>query len=338
MRNHVLIVEDDEMVQAFVALHLENEGYIVSKAATGGEGLDILAGEEIDLVLLDLNLPDGDGLSIAQKIRETSSVPIIILTARKGQDDKLMGLGLGADEYLTKPIDPKELFLRVRNLLDRDGKIPGSFETTAPVSSEENTKKSVLAATATHNNATGGGDVAAPSKGGPYGLILMLMVLGILGGASVWWIFGQDQDAAVPPNARGDLPLETYNKDSQRLPEVEPDHPLAAKSYSWVLKSKCGKLPYVSWWKAKTLPDIVGYVNQRYAGNWKSYINDWTSRLIDLQDSYSRGKGVRTPEGEVLSGLALKGQIDKTQKRLNVIICLSREAAEYSHRKNVPTR
>lgn len=81
MNNHVLIVEDDEMVQKFVALHLQNEGYRTSTAITGAEALSILGQETIDLILLDLNLPDGDGLSIAQKVRETSSVPIIILTA-----------------------------------------------------------------------------------------------------------------------------------------------------------------------------------------------------------------------------------------------------------------
>ena len=130
----------------------------------------------------------------------------------------------------------------------------------------------------------------------------------------------------------------TLKQDPQRLPEVEPDTPLAATSFSWVLKSKCEKVPYVSWWRAKTRADIVGYVNRRHAGNWKPYIKDWTARLIDLQDSYSRRKGVRTPEGEALTGQSLKGHIDKTQKRLNVMLCLSREAAEYSRKKNLPRR
>jgi len=339
MARHVLIIEDDEMVQAFVALHLENEGYVVSKASTGGDGLNTLAGEEIDLVLLDLNLPDGDGLSIAQKIREKSSIPIIILTARKGQDDKLMGLGLGADEYLTKPIEPEELFLRVRNLLDRTVATAGGSPPEAPnrILSEDGAKR-VASATKTQANKIDDRDAAAQSKGGRYGLILTLLVLILAGGGSVWWFLGQEREATKLSRATGDSSIIIRDKGTQRLREVEPDQPLASMSYSWVLKSKCDKLPYVSWWKVKTHADIVGYVNQRYAGNWKPYLNDWTTRLIDLQDSYSRGKGVRTPEGEVLSGHALKGQIEKTRKRLDVILCLSREAAEFSHRKNVPKR
>jgi len=119
IRPDILIVEDDEMVQAFLALHLENEGYGVRSARNGAEMLSALSEGTPDLIILDLKLPDSDGLSLAQQVRQHSSVPIIVATARKGHDDRMMALGLGADDYLTKPFDPKELILRIRNLLNR---------------------------------------------------------------------------------------------------------------------------------------------------------------------------------------------------------------------------
>jgi CheY-like chemotaxis protein len=119
MTAHILIVEDDEMVQGFLNLHLEKEGYRTTAVATGAEMMAALEEGGFDLILLDLGLPDGDGLSLARQVREGSSIPIVVSTARQGTDDRLMALGLGADDYLTKPYDPRELALRVRNVLGR---------------------------------------------------------------------------------------------------------------------------------------------------------------------------------------------------------------------------
>ncbi len=116
---NILVVEDDEMVQVFLDCHLENEGYKVQPAANGAEMFLALADCRPDLILLDINLPDGDGLGFIGQIREQSNVPIIIATARKGREDRLKALRLGADDYLTKPFDPRELILRVRNILNR---------------------------------------------------------------------------------------------------------------------------------------------------------------------------------------------------------------------------
>ena len=121
VKQRVLIVEDDEMVQSLLAAYLEDEGFAVSCALTGGEMWAVLNRETVHLILLDLTLPDEDGLVLARQVRARSTVPIIVLTARRGQDDRLAALDIGADDYMTKPFDPRELILRIRNLLGRSG-------------------------------------------------------------------------------------------------------------------------------------------------------------------------------------------------------------------------
>lgn len=116
---HLLIVEDDELVQSLLAAYMQNEGFKVSIASTGKEMLACIDSETIDLVLLDLGLPDEDGLVLARQVRARSSLPIIVVTARKDQKNRLAALEIGADDYLTKPFDPEELSLRVRNILGR---------------------------------------------------------------------------------------------------------------------------------------------------------------------------------------------------------------------------
>lgn len=106
-------------MQQLLAAYLQNEGFKVSLAASGEEMLAILDTEPIQLILLDLGLPDEDGLTLARQIRARSTLPIIVLTARKHHDDRLAALEIGADDYVTKPCDPQELALRARNLLSR---------------------------------------------------------------------------------------------------------------------------------------------------------------------------------------------------------------------------
>jgi DNA-binding response OmpR family regulator len=119
LNSRILIVEDDELVQALLGAYLEKESFKVSLAVTGKEMLSILAKEAIDLILLDLSLPDEDGLTLARQVRARATTPIIVLTARQGREDRLIALEVGADDYMTKPFDPEELILRIRNVLDR---------------------------------------------------------------------------------------------------------------------------------------------------------------------------------------------------------------------------
>ena len=121
MNQHLLIVEDDDFVLALLGAYLQDDGFKVSLATSGREMLAILDREPIHLILLDLGLPDEDGLVLTRQIRARSSVPIIVLTARRAREDRLTALELGADDYLIKPCDPREIALRVRNLLDRSG-------------------------------------------------------------------------------------------------------------------------------------------------------------------------------------------------------------------------
>jgi len=114
----LLIVEDDELVQSLMAAYLRRDGFHVSLAATGREMLAAIDSEPIDLVLLDLTLPDEDGLSLARQVRARSDIPIVVITARKGKTDREAAMAIGADAYLTKPFDPDELVQRLRTLMD----------------------------------------------------------------------------------------------------------------------------------------------------------------------------------------------------------------------------
>jgi DNA-binding response OmpR family regulator len=115
----ILLVDDEESVQKLLAYPLEREGFRVVQARDGQEALECFAAERIDLVVLDLMLPKLDGLEVCKQLRATSTVPIIMLTARDDELDKVLGLELGADDYITKPFSIREFRSRVRALLRR---------------------------------------------------------------------------------------------------------------------------------------------------------------------------------------------------------------------------
>jgi DNA-binding response OmpR family regulator len=115
----ILVVEDEQSIASFVSLYLKNAGYDVRTAATGSEALAQAAANDISLILLDLMLPDIDGIDVCRRIRQRSEVPILMLTARDEDVDKIIGLEVGADDYLTKPFNPRELVARVKSILRR---------------------------------------------------------------------------------------------------------------------------------------------------------------------------------------------------------------------------
>jgi len=115
----ILIIEDEEKIVKIIQAYLEREGYRVLTALNGKEGMEKAINEEPDLIILDLMLPEISGWDICRNLRRDSSVPIIMLTAHGEDTDKIVGLELGADDYVTKPFNPKELVSRVRAVLRR---------------------------------------------------------------------------------------------------------------------------------------------------------------------------------------------------------------------------
>jgi CheY-like chemotaxis protein len=379
---HILVVEDDDLSQRFVTYHLEHAGFRVTAVPDGAEMMATLDREAIDLVLLDLGLPDGDGLSRAQQARQRSSVPIVVLTARKGEDDRLMALSLGADDYLTKPCDPRELVLRVRNVLARGGVPcapirPVRIEPPQPTMEDAPAERRQFV------------DRRRKSRPWKTAFVVAGITIAVAIAAGVaqtmWWYKSGPAtspsaetgpaSAPLPPAADTSTPAPAAapapavpaerqpTPDEQRLAvtvtaqprdpatpappapapsgsnaQLEDGYATAARSYAWVLKSKCPQLPEGEQWQITKHTDLVRYVNRQHAGDWQPYISQWVDRLAQLQAIYARGSGIKLASGEVLSGDKLRDYIDQTQKRLDVTLCLAREAADYAHKKNLNQR
>ncbi len=119
MSGSVLLVEDEENLASLVRAYLEQEGYRVIAVVTGAEALRAIETEPVRIVVLDLNLPDMDGLDVCRQIRARSSVPVVMLTARDEESDRLAGLVQGADDYIGKPFSPRELVARMKAVLRR---------------------------------------------------------------------------------------------------------------------------------------------------------------------------------------------------------------------------
>ena len=119
MQLTVLIVDDDEEITRSTGIFLKAEGYRVIEAHDGLEALDVLMSEDIQLVLLDIMMPKLDGISTLMKLREKKNIPVILISAKSENVDKILGLTAGADDYVTKPFDPSELMARVKSQLRR---------------------------------------------------------------------------------------------------------------------------------------------------------------------------------------------------------------------------
>ncbi len=121
MKSNILIIEDEAKIARFVELELSHEGYVCDKAEDGRKGLEMAESGAYDLVLLDIMLPELNGLEVLRRLRKTNDVPVIVLTARDAVMDKVSGLDMGADDYVTKPFAIEELLARIRLALRRGG-------------------------------------------------------------------------------------------------------------------------------------------------------------------------------------------------------------------------
>lgn len=119
----ILLIEDEARIREMVKEYLENEGFAVTEAADGAEGLDIFKSSKFDMLVLDVMLPKVDGWSVCREVRRISSVPIMMLTARGEEYDRLFGFELGVDDYIVKPFSPKELVARMKAVLRRSSGI-----------------------------------------------------------------------------------------------------------------------------------------------------------------------------------------------------------------------
>lgn len=121
---HILVVDDDRDIRESLARYLRKHGFRVSMAASGEELDQVLSAARVDLLVLDIMLPGDDGLSICRRLQETHRLPIIFLTALTEDIDRIVGLELGADDYLTKPFNPRELLARIKSVLRRSQMLP----------------------------------------------------------------------------------------------------------------------------------------------------------------------------------------------------------------------
>ena len=124
---NILVCDDDKEIVEAIDIYLSQEGYHILKAYDGVEALNILEKEKVNLLILDVMMPKLDGIRATLKIRETNSVPIIILSAKSEDSDKILGLNIGADDYVTKPFNPFELVARVKSQLRRYNELGGKI-------------------------------------------------------------------------------------------------------------------------------------------------------------------------------------------------------------------
>ncbi|MED3571005.1 response regulator transcription factor [Cytobacillus praedii] len=129
---NILICDDDKAIVDAIGIYLENEGFSIFKAFNGVEAIEVIDGQEIHLVIMDIMMPKMDGIQATRKIREESNIPLIMLSAKTEDYDKILGLNLGADDYITKPFNPLELIARVKSQLRRYTTL-GSLETKSNV-------------------------------------------------------------------------------------------------------------------------------------------------------------------------------------------------------------
>lgn len=173
---HILIVDDDREIRDLLSRFLARHGYRVSIAADGREMRKAFAAGAIDLVILDLMLPGDDGLTLCRELRADSAVPIVMLTAMGEEVDRIVGLEMGADDYIAKPFNPRELLARVRAVLRRVGAPAGGLAGSRPVESARAVGFAGWRLDLDNRDLTAPDGMLVPLSGGEFGLLAALVL------------------------------------------------------------------------------------------------------------------------------------------------------------------
>lgn len=157
MYETVLIADDEERIRKLIEAYLKKEGYNVICASNGAEALELFNKNKIDIIVLDIMMPVMDGWTVCKKIRKTSNIPIIMLTAKSEEDDEILGFELGADNYVTKPFSPRVLTAKIKSLLKK-------ADLFAKNNSEENNYDGLVIDKLSHNVTIDGNDIYLSPK------------------------------------------------------------------------------------------------------------------------------------------------------------------------------
>jgi CheY-like chemotaxis protein len=325
------------MLRSFLTAVLEADDYDVTAVETGAEMFAALDGRHVDVIILDIMLPDGNGVDFARTLRRTSNLPIIFATAVTDTDTRRHAIGLMQVDYVTKPFDAKELLLRVRNI-----------RTMAPVMEDPNARDlpKPVAADATPW-------YRAPLVWGPAAAFLVI----VLGGLFI--IPGEEDPAtlrAEQASAQEERNSETAAvqaaeaaaaKSAARAagsstvltdappasqapgggaaaPDANGDGPVADGSPEHKIFEACGELPVSEHWNNNSIKRVLRNVRFVHRGNWGEYLDTWVQRLKNVQELESSGKPVELQKkGVVLSGKELEKYVDLMEKRVRYLRCAS---------------
>ncbi|MEQ8804740.1 MAG: response regulator transcription factor [Rhodospirillales bacterium] len=342
----VLIVEDDPMIRSFIKAVLEAENYDVTEAETGAEMFAALDGANFDVIVLDIMLPDGNGVDFARTLRRTSSLPIVFATAVTDTDTRRRAIGLMQVDYVTKPFDVKELLLRIKNI-----------RTMAPVMEDPNARDLPK---------------PVPSDAVPWyrspltwapAVAFLVIVLG-----GIFLIPGEEDPATLraeqtaaqaqrnadTATAQAVTDAAAANAAAQAggssvvLKDARPaaspdagagaaggataagaggDGAVEAGSPEQKILEACGELPVSEHWNNNSIKRVLRYVRFVHRGNWGEYLETWVERLKNLQDLEASGKPVELQKkGVLLSGKDLETYAELMEKRVLFLRCASQIA------------
>jgi len=333
----ILIVEDDPMIRSFLKAVLEAEEYDVTEAETGAEMFAALDGANFDVIVLDIMLPDGNGVDFARTLRRTSNMPIVFATAVTDTDTRRRAIGLMQVDYVTKPFDAQELLLRIKNI-----------RTMAPVMEDPNARDLPKPVSAD----------AAPWYRSPltWAPAVAFLVI-VLGG--IFLIPGEEDPATLRAEqtaAQAQRNADTATAQAVAaaaaaqaggsgvvLKDAQPaasagvgagaadgaagangDGAIEAGSPEQKILEACGELPVSEHWNNNSIKRVLRYVRFVHRGNWGEYLETWVERLKNLQDLESSGKSVELQKkGVLLSGKDLEVYADLMEKRVRFLRCAS---------------